>query len=455
MSPNTPWPMSRDPDFARNAQSRWRTLQTSRPPATRRKRASKSRKGRIRGVFPPWVSSVTRPGGVGKGSRGVTCVPPVGYEVREYEKSIVMTTPGKSKYRTSAEVADVLEERGFNKSFVCESSDEDMPSTSAESMEYLPDDPAPSKPCPVDLSSLTDTSCETWSSLASSVFIEYGEAVGYLIDQVNQKRRCATDGCQGILVPCEMGRVGLGGSMRASFRCTGGCEDGVVSFSASAFVREERRQIAGHVVALSFILNGNTYEKYAQTLVLGLGIPVFTFKTYNEILKKAYPHIHLILEEQMKKARSQMKEMDPTAFGSWDRAVTSGDGVYHTRGHHSKNMTVLLVNYMENSLIGAVHLCMRGSDVTTEHIPLFDGTAKAAEGYGFELLWEELKNEGMNVEVHWQDADSTSAKSFRTFYPKSTLMYCGGHVGRAHGNQLEKLAAMKSFSDAYQKKHSA
>ncbi|KAI8516377.1 hypothetical protein Bbelb_049580 [Branchiostoma belcheri] len=98
-----------------------------------------------------------------------------------------------------------------------------------------------------------------------------------------------------------------------------------------------------------------------------------------------------------------MKAKAPATVGSWQRAVTSGDGVYHTRGHHSKNMTVLAVDYLENALLAAVHLCMRGNIYL---VPLFKGTAKAAEGYEFEL-----KNDGISVDVHWQDGDSTSQKA--------------------------------------------
>ncbi|KAI8481596.1 hypothetical protein Bbelb_406960 [Branchiostoma belcheri] len=254
-----------------------------------------------------------------------------------------------------------------------------------------------------------ERSTRTWKTMAT--FIAYGESVGYLIEQVGVSR----------LMPPHI------------------CE---------------KRQIAGHSLALSFILNGNTYEKYNQALHLGLGILIFSFNTYYNILSKAYPHVHNILDVQMKRARANMKEMDPTKVGSWKRAVTSGDGVYHTRGHHSKNMSVLLVDYCENALLAAVHLCMRGKDVTTaDSVPLFPGTSKSAEGYGFDLIWEELKHEGMEVEVHWQDADSTSEKSFKKFFSESKVMYCGGHVGRAHGKQLEKLASMKTFSKGYKQRH--
>ncbi|XP_035688740.1 uncharacterized protein LOC118424302 [Branchiostoma floridae] len=397
--------------------------------------------------------------GLGKGSRSTSYEPPVGYEVRNYEKSQVMKTPGKTRVRSAAASVDVLEDRGFNKSLVLESScSENDDISSSEDVEWTPSGPTTSSPSqPAKMNSLTGTSSDTWKTMAPSVFIAYGESLGYLIDQVNDQRRCQTEGCTGVLMPCDVDRAGRGGLMRAEFRCTGICRNAAVAFDASPFTQLQRKNVLGRVVALSFILNGHTYEKYSQVLGLGLGIPVFCDKTYYQILKDAYPKIHAILDKQMTDAREEMKEMDQSEIGSWSRAVTSGDGVYHTRGHHSKNMTVLLVNYQKNSLISAVHLCMRGEDETTSHIELYKGTAKSAEGYGFELIWEELSNEGLKVEVHWQDADSTSARSFRMYYPEadgSKLMYCGGHVGRAHGKQLEKLAAMKIFSAGFQSKHS-
>ena len=37
----------------------------------------------------------------------------------------------------------------------------------------------------------------------------------------------------------------------------------------------------------------------------------------------------------------------------------------------------------------------------------------------------------MDVAIHWQDADSSSAKAVREIYPKAEIMLCGGHAGRA------------------------
>ncbi|CAH1242172.1 Hypp6482 [Branchiostoma lanceolatum] len=85
--------------------------------------------------------------------------------------------------------------------------------------------------------------------------------------------------------------------------------------------------------------------------------------------------------------------MEPTKVGSWKRAVTCGNGVYHTRGHHSKSMSALLVDYGENALLAAVRICMRGKGVRLKDgVPMLPGTSKAAEGYGFELTWEEMRD---------------------------------------------------------------
>ncbi|XP_078606822.1 uncharacterized protein LOC144879342 isoform X1 [Branchiostoma floridae x Branchiostoma japonicum] len=74
--------------------------------------------------------------GLGKGSRSKPFVPPVGYKVIRYEKSLVLMTPEKTRIRGAAAAADLLQERGFKKSLVLESSssedDETSPSADME-----------------------------------------------------------------------------------------------------------------------------------------------------------------------------------------------------------------------------------------------------------------------------------------------------------------------------------
>ncbi|KAI8516309.1 hypothetical protein Bbelb_048900 [Branchiostoma belcheri] len=59
-------------------------------------------------------------------------------------------------------------------------------------------------------------------------------------------------------------------------------------------------------------------------------------------------------------------------------------------------------------------------------------------------------NGGISVDVHWQDGNSTSQKSFHQFFSEGKVMFCGGHVGRAHDN---KMAGWKTFSNGFEQKH--
>ena len=56
---------------------------------------------------------------------------------------------------------------------------------------------------------------------------------------------------------------------------------------------------------------------------------------------------------------------------------------------------------------------------------------------------QKAKDEGMNIAIQWQDADS-SAKAVTDHFPNAEIMICGGHAGRAHKKQLKKLQKIKS-----------
>ena len=57
---------------------------------------------------------------------------------------------------------------------------------------------------------------------------------------------------------------------------------------------------------------------------------------------------------------------------------------------------------------------MRGSENDPVDDDLYEGTAKSAEGHAAFGL---AKEDGVNIEVNWQDADSSSANSFHKHYP--------------------------------------
>ena len=50
----------------------------------------------------------------------------------------------------------------------------------------------------------------------------------------------------------------------------------------------------------------------------------------------------------------------------------------------------------------------------------------------------------MQVAVHWQDADSSSANAVAAVFPEADIMVCGGHAGRAHKKQLEARSKQRA-----------
>ena len=127
------------------------------------------------------------------------------------------------------------------------------------------------------------------------------------------------------------------------------------------------------------------------------------------------------------------------------RAKDTADGCWLTRGHFSQNCTFIVKNYLRNSILWYGHLCMRGNDDVVDE-PLFPGTAKSAKGHLAEVLFKRAKAEGCNIEINWQDNDSSAAKSVSLSFPSAQIMFCAGHVGRVHTHRLTDLKAKKSFT---------
>lgn len=109
-----------------------------------------------------------------------------------------------------------------------------------------------------------------------------------------------------------------------------------------------------------------------------------------------YPHIHDILTEMCDEEKAQMKRIDSNVLESWQRAVVTSDGVWHTRGHFSKNGSFIIKNYLTGALLWFDHKCMCGS---SEDGDLFLGTAKSMEGILADECYHQAKSEGCNVVV--------------------------------------------------------
>lgn len=162
-----------------------------------------------------------------------------------------------------------------------------------------------------------------------------------------------------------------------------------------------------------------------------------------------------ILDEMCEDEKNYMNALPNDQLGSWSRGVTTCDGCWQIRGHFSQNCTFIIKNYLTGGLLYYRYLSMRGADQICNE-ELWQGTSKAGEGHLAQVLWAEAKDEGFQVEVNWQDADSSSAKGFRYSFENeqdSRIMLCGGHVGRAHGKKLAELQTKSSFSKAFVDSH--
>ena len=125
-----------------------------------------------------------------------------------------------------------------------------------------------------------------------------------------------------------------------------------------------------------------------------------------------------------------LKAAPKDKIGSWKRAVTEGDGAWMTRGHYSQNFTYQI-------LLCYVNLSQRGKDKICRD-SLYEGTSKSCESYAARKCLEKLKDEGIFLVTHWQDADSSSAKAVTEYFGYCCIRLCGGHFAGAHFNKCKK-----------------
>ena len=185
-------------------------------------------------------------------------------------------------------------------------------------------------------------------------------------------------------------------------------------------------------VQVAFILAGSTHTTYCKTLQNALGMKTVNARVFLNTIEKMHPVVKSMVDDL---CEVEMKEKNDGDLGSWKRAVTTADGTWQTRGWHSKNATFTIRNYLNGALLYYHHLCQKGRDKIVEG-DLYLVTSKSAEGYAARITFQ---REGMDVAIHWQDADSSSAKAVREIYPKAEIMLCGGHAGRAHWKNVRKI----------------
>ena len=280
---------------------------------------------------------------------------------------------------------------------------------------------------------------------SNGAFVGQTSQVQAFVDQVNATSSCTTPGCTGLLKPTHVNLTGLGGAVDIDYDCTG-CLERQLTFSSSALCEASGQNVVRLALQVAFIAAGCSYAQYKKVLAHTLGMPAVSARQFYTTLELMHPHVQNMVDEQCELAKQKMKEKPAAELGSFQNAVTTADGAWLTRGHHSQNFTYQVRDYLTGALLYYQHLCQRGKDKICED-KLYEGTSKFTEGYGTSLVFGRAKEEGMNVTIHWMDKDSSSAKAIGQHYPDTKLMLCGGHAARAHQKALKKIQAKKSFTD--------
>ena len=267
--------------------------------------------------------------------------------------------------------------------------------------------------------------------------------LGKFLKLLNEIRHCATPGCKGNVVPVDVKCQGLGGAVCVSCCCDGCSLKGAVF---TTHVSHDNRNVISTCIQVGFICAGITHAVYYKTLKNALGIEAVSAPAFMDTIYSMYPIVKAMLDDICETAKQEMKDKREDELGSWQRAVTVADGTWQTRGWHSKNATFTIRNYLNGGLLYYHHLCQKGRDEVIEE-ELYKGTSKSSEGYAASITFQRAKDEGMQIAVHWQDADSSSANAVREVFPDADIMICGGHAGRAHKKMLKSHQKKKRASE--------
>ena len=143
---------------------------------------------------------------------------------------------------------------------------------------------------------------------------------------------------------------------------------------------------------VAFIIAGCTRATYYKTLSHSLGIDTVSAPTFMCTIRAMHSIVESMLDEVCESAKQEMRDMKGSELGSWQNAVGVADGMWQTRGWHSKNATFTIRNYLNGALLYCHHLCQKGRDEVIEE-ELYRGTSKSSEGFAARVTFQKGKEE--------------------------------------------------------------
>ena len=287
-----------------------------------------------------------------------------------------------------------------------------------------------------------ETNCCDTNRNENRIFIAESRQLVKFVDEVNDAA-CLVADCSGKLQLHSVEQSGMGGAACFTFRCSS-CGGRKVNFDSSS-QRENGSPALSAALQVAFICAGASYAQYKRVLRHFFGMQCVSSNTFYRTIEKMHGHVKSILDDICLEARQQMKDMDQGELGSWSRAVTCADAVWLTRGHYSRNGTFTVRNNMTGALLYYYHICQKGKDKLCDE-DVYKGTSKSAEGFGADRVFSLMDEDGINVECHVQDGDSTAGNALLKYFPNCHLLRCGNHVAKNHAVRLDKLRKEKKMT---------
>ena len=106
---------------------------------------------------------------------------------------------------------------------------------------------------------------------------------------------------------------------------------------------------------LSFLMNGQLYAEF-QRIGNMLGLPPCSNFRWHRIVKWLGEYVTKVAQWSCEQVKEQVKE-----HGDQEAWVTSFDGYYLTRGHHSNNLSATLHDYATGNIAWFTHRTKRGA----------------------------------------------------------------------------------------------
>ena len=183
--------------------------------------------------------------------------------------------------------------------------------------------------------------------------------------------------------------------------------------------------------ALVCFMNSQYYVEYSGVFGM-MGNPVMSEATWNKTIGWLGTHVKDLAEIICEQVREKI-----ILRGEKFSRVTSYDGFYLTRGHHSNNFSGTLHDVSSDKIAWFAHRTKRGPGANWE------GTSSGAEGAILREILGDVKARGFTIKQMIIDHDTSGANIVCTSFPEVRITYCGNHTAKAFHSDLTKIKSVK------------